>query len=61
MLDDKPDIPYSIEYDNADLSNHNSIKNSDTLEELDEEESELSDFNFREAIIYSEIINRKEY
>lgn len=60
MLDDKPDIPYSIEYD-EDISEKDSIKNSDISAEHMEDESELSDFDLKEAIIYSEIINRKEY
>ena len=47
-LDSKKDRAYSIE--SSDLSNEESL-----------EESILDDFNLQDAVIYSEIINRKEY
>ncbi|MCB2194254.1 MAG: hypothetical protein KQH79_00245 [Bacteroidetes bacterium] len=58
MLDDKEDIPYSIEYDDTSEIFSKSIQDA---EPEDERQEELSDFNLRDAIIYSEIINRKEY
>ena len=61
MLDDKPDVPYSIEYEEMDLTKEGSILDSEISNEIVEEENELQDFDLREAVIYSEIINRKEY
>jgi hypothetical protein len=59
MLDDKEDIPYSIEYDDNSEIFSKSIKEEDITDE--EQQEVLPDFNLRDAIIYSEIINRKEY
>lgn len=59
MLDDKEDIPYSIEYEDTSEIFANSIEKKDITNE--EEDLILKDFNLRDAIIYSEIINRKEY
>lgn len=62
MLDDKPDIPFSIEYeDNSKTIEGSSIVDSDITKSDSYEESELDDFELQKAIIYSEIINRKEY
>lgn len=58
MLDDKEDVPYSIEYEDTSKIFSESIKESEIKSE---EEPVLEDFNLRDAIIYSEIINRKEY
>jgi len=60
MLDDKEDVPYSVEYDDS-VEIKNEISDSDITKDLQEEETLLDDFNLQEAIIYSEIINRKEY
>ncbi len=59
MLDNKEDVPYSIEYqDTSDIFKH-SIKDSDlTAEENDEV---LENFDLQEAVIFSEILNRKEF
>jgi len=59
MLDDKEDIPYSVEYEDTKDVFSSSISDKDITKE--EEEVVLEDFNLRDAIIYSEIINRKEY
>jgi hypothetical protein len=52
-------MPYSIEYEDTSEIFSNSIQNSDLTKQ--EEESIIEDFNLRDAVIYSEIINRKEY
>lgn len=59
MLDDKKDTPYSIEYEDTSEVFSDSIKDTDITKE--EEYSIIEDFNLRDAVIYSEIINRKEY
>ena len=59
MLDDKEEVPYSIEFDDTNEIYTNSVKDAELLES--EDESSLADFNLEDAIIYSEIINRKEY
>lgn len=59
MMDNKEDIPYSIEYEDVSEVFSDSIKDTDITKE--EEYSIIEDFNMRDAIIYSEIINRKEY
>ncbi|MFC2152782.1 hypothetical protein ACFLSE_09665 [Bacteroidota bacterium] len=59
MLDDKEDIPYSIEYEDTSEIFKDSIKDTELTEE--EESSIIEDFNIQDAVIYSEIINRKEY
>lgn len=58
-LDDKSDAPYSIEYDNNDLIKEDSIEQQMIIEE--ESETILEDFDLEQAIIFSEILNRKEY
>ncbi len=53
------DVPFSIEYEDNNEILKNPIKAGEIM---DEEESEvLKNFDLKEAIIYSEIINRKEY
>ena len=59
MLDDKKDTPYSIEYGDTSEVFSDSIKDTDITKE--EEDSIIEDFNLRDAVIYSEIINRKEF
>ena len=59
MLDNKEDIPYSIEYEDTSEVFSDSIKDTDITKE--EEYSIIEDFNMRDAIIYSEIINRREF
>ena len=59
MLDDKKDTPYSIEYEDTSEVFSDSIKDTDITKE--EGNPIIEDFNLRDAIIYSEIINRKEY
>ncbi len=59
MLDDKKDMPYSIEYEDTSEVFSDSIKDTDITKE--EEYSIIEDFNLRDAVIYSEIINRKEF
>lgn len=61
MLDDIPDTPYSIEYDNKDLINEESISDSDLTHEEVLSENEDEEFDLEKAVIYSEILNRKEY
>jgi len=59
MLDNKEDVPYSIEYDDTSEIFKHSIKDNDLT---DEEENEvLENFDLQEAVIYSEILNRKEF
>jgi len=60
MLDEKEDIPYSVEYDKTNEILKHSIGNEDE-EDLDDVKPVMEDFNLRDAVIYSEIINRKEY
>ncbi|MCK5171429.1 MAG: hypothetical protein KAQ75_16235 [Bacteroidales bacterium] len=59
MLDDKEDIPYSIEFEDTSEVFSDSIKDTDITKE--EKNPIIEDFNLRDAVIYSEIINRKEY
>lgn len=59
MLDDKEDVPLSVEYDDTSEIFSKSIKEEDLTNE--EQYEVLPDFNLKDAIIYSEIINRKEY
>jgi len=61
LLDDKEDVPYSIEYDESELITNSSISDNDITDEDISDVSVLDDFNLESAIIYSEIINRKEY
>ncbi len=61
MLDDVPDTPYSIEYDNKDLIDEESISDSDLTHEEVVAENEDEEFDLQKAVIYSEILNRKEY
>jgi len=59
MLDDKEDTPYSIEYEDTSEVFSDSIKDTDITKE--EDSLIIEDFNLRDAVIYSEIINRKEF
>lgn len=59
MLDDKEDIPYSIEFEDTSEIFSETIKDADLT--IQEEEPIIEDFNLREAVIYSEIIKRKDY
>ncbi|MCK5027999.1 MAG: hypothetical protein KAR57_00090 [Bacteroidales bacterium] len=59
MLDNKEDVPYSIEYEDTSEIFKDAIKDSDlTIEDNNEI---LENFNLRDAVIFSEIINRKEF
>lgn len=59
LLDSKEETPFSIEYeDTSEIFSH-SIEESDITKA--EDELIIKDFNLRDAVIYSEIINRKEY
>jgi len=59
IIDEEEEVPYSIEYDDtSDIIKH-SIKDADMNEE--EESDLLKEFDLEDGIIYSEIINRKEY
>lgn len=60
MLDEIEDVPYSIEYDDREEISSSSIKDADITSE-EEEESIIEGFNLRDAVIYSEIMNRREY
>lgn len=59
MLDDKEDIPFSIEYDNTESEIEQEIEHEE--KEESEEKSILEGFDLQDAVIYSEILNRKEY
>ena len=59
MLDEKEDTPYSIEYQDTSEKFSDPIKDSDLTQE--EDKTILEDFNLQDAVIYSEIINRKEF
>jgi hypothetical protein len=59
LLDDKKDVPYSIEYDDSNEIFNHSITDNEIVEESDIEI--IEEFDLKDAIIYSEIINRKEY
>lgn len=59
MLDEKEDIPYSIEYEDTSEVFKDSIKDDELSD--NNEEDVLPNFNLEDAIIYSEILNRKEY
>lgn len=59
MINTKEKMPYSIEYEDTSEIFSDSIQNSDLTKQ--EEEPIIEDFNLRDAVIYSEIINRKEY
>lgn len=61
MLDDIEDIPYSIEYDDTSEIFSKSIGHSDITKKKQEENPLVADFDLQKAIIYSEIINRKEF
>lgn len=58
-INPKNKMPYSIEYEDTSEIFSDSIQDSD-LTKI-EEEPVIEDFNLRDAVIYSEIINRKEY
>ncbi|NOQ25237.1 MAG: hypothetical protein GQ564_07730 [Bacteroidales bacterium] len=58
-INTKDKIPYSIEYEDTNEIFSDSIQDSDLTKQ--EEEPIIKDFNLRDAVIYSEIINRKEY
>ena len=58
-INTKDKAPYSIEYEDTSEMFSDSIQNSDLTKQ--EEEPIIEDFNLRDAVIYSEIINRKEY
>jgi hypothetical protein len=59
MLDDIEDVPYSIEYDDSEDISSSSIKDAEITPE--EDQPVIEGFNLRDAVIYSEIMNRKEY
>ncbi|MDY6799750.1 MAG: hypothetical protein SVU94_00840 [Bacteroidota bacterium] len=58
-LDKKEKMPYSIEY--AETSDIFSKPIEDEDLTTDEEDSVMDDFDLEKAIIYSEILHRKEY
>ena len=61
-IDDKLDTLSSIEYENTDEISKDSIAQSEIKGVSDiEEDSTIEEFNLQDAIIYSEILNRKEY
>ena len=61
-LDSKKDKAYSsIEYEDTRKVFSDFIESPDLSNEESLEESILDDFNLQDAVIYSEIINRKEY
>ena len=60
-LDSKKGKPYSIEYEDTSKVFSDFIESSDLSKKESSEESILDDFNLQDAVIYSEIINRKEY
>ena len=60
-LTEKEEVPYSIEFDNSDLINENSIEKAKIVDEEESLGIDLDDFDLRKAVIYSEIINRKQY
>lgn len=59
MLNDKKDYPYSIEYQDTKIEAKQETE--EILFEKSEEKSIFQDFDLEEAVIYSEILNRKEY
>lgn len=59
MLDDKEDVPYSIEYEDTSDIFKSSIKDADLT--VEEEDKVLDNFDLHDAVIFSEILNRKEY
>jgi len=60
MLDDEDDVPYSVEYDDTNEIFSKSIKDQDLAVE-GSSDTVLEDFNLEDAVIYSEILDRKEY
>jgi hypothetical protein len=59
-LDKKEKMPYSIEYDdNHEMFSDNPIEVEDLTKS--EDESVLDDFDLEKAVIYAEILHRKEY
>lgn len=60
LLDGKESAPFSVEYDDTSEIFKNAITDKEITDEGDREEL-FSDFNLKDAIIYSEIINKKEY
>jgi len=58
--DDKKDVPYSIEYDDTSEIFKTAIKDTD-ISKSDEDEEVIENFNLHDAVIYSEILKRKEY
>lgn len=61
MLDDKEDISYSVEYDTKESEISDEFFNEDQNEEILTEKSLSEEFDLQQAVIYSEILNRKEY
>ncbi|MFP4024086.1 MAG: hypothetical protein ACLFVR_06125 [Thiohalospira sp.] len=59
LLDGKEAMPYSIEHDDTSEIFSKSIKDEDLT--ASDEESVMDDFDLEKAVIYSEIINRKDY
>ena len=59
MVNTKNKAPYSVEYEDTSEMFSDSIQDNDLTKT--EEEPIIEDFNLRDAVIYSEIINRKEY
>ena len=60
MLDDKEDTPYSVEYDDTSKIFAKTIEDSEIKGE-EEENPLLEEFDLQKAVIYSEIINRKDF
>lgn len=61
LLDNKTQAPYSIEYADTKEVFSDFTEKSDLSKEEFDEEVILDDFDLQKAVIYSEIINRKEY
>ena len=60
MLDNKEDTPYSIEHEDTSKI-FSDFELSNVTKEEQEDNTLFDDFDLRKAIVYSEIINRKEY
>jgi hypothetical protein len=59
LQDEKEKMPYSIEHEDTSEIFSRTIEDQDIT--LEEEEGSPIDFDLEKAIIYSEILNRKDY
>ncbi|MGM0407092.1 MAG: hypothetical protein ACQERU_03865 [Bacteroidota bacterium] len=60
LAEDKEKMPYSIEYDDTSEVFSHSINDGDITKD-EESKSIADDFDLEKAVVYSEILNRRDY